>query len=176
MDGLVNTQSGPFQEYRQSRIMREKWLRVNTGTVPPFDPGDASGFASADPTTLIAPNNGPHFILSPETPDGRPTLGFAFTFVQNAASFLPFSTANVPNPGTASFTVTVWRLLGNLQFPQPQNVANLLPYTAFAPLTGVLYNQEFVTFDVNPCAIRFQIEPVGVGAVNGSVVIAVTEL
>jgi len=153
-DGRWNRQLA--EEINQAYLTRERILRVNL--VAP-GPEDASGFAGDDPsTTANIKQHGPHFVLSPKTQDGRPTSGFEWSLMNYGAN-VAFAA-----PAAGGFTVTVWRLVANLQVSKNSPAA----YTAFEPVTGVGYRQLYRTFDVNACALRFQITNAvgGVGVVE----------
>lgn len=165
MDGLWKS-GASVESFTQSGLTRERILTVNTGAT--LNPIDASGFAKespiAPPAGAEAPNMGPHFLLSPETPDGRPTLGFEFALL------------NVLIPGgqrataaAGDFTVTVWKLVLNAMI----TTATRADWVAFTPRTGVQVNQVFRSFDVNACVIRFQVSNI---AVDGSIQLMIAEL
>lgn len=160
MDGLWSSGDPDRQELiQQPRFNRLRLLRVNTDT-PGAD--DASGFAAQDPTAPplnVNVNGGPHFILSPQTLDGNPTLGFEFGLIAIAGGATPL---------VGDFTVTVWRLVTTSM--QPTVAKNWL---AFQPQSGVGFNQLFSSFDINTAALRFQIGNVDV---DGPLIIAFGEL
>lgn len=157
-----------FQGLQQAGLSRERYLVVNTGAVKTSD--DASAHAAQDPTDKALcpnPDNAPHFILSPETPDGRPTLGFEF--------FLAGLVGVAAVAGVAGFTVTIWKLAVNLQLGNPATFGPL--YSSFTPKTGVGFKEQYHSFDCNAAALRFQIVPDYVGGgTDGSVMIILNEL
>lgn len=165
-DGLWN--SGIRQEQiGQSGLSRHRLLRVHTLT--PGNAGDASTYASVSPETLTGsadPNGGPHFILSPETPDGRPTLGFEWFLFING---IPVAEQAVP--AAAGFSVTIWVLVANTQAADGNFFGPV--WASFATQTGVQFNQLSRSFDVNATAIRFQIAN---ETTEGSVMIGMCEL
>lgn len=165
MDGLWNSTRASEKLY-QKNLTRHRILTVNTSPAGVVNELDASSYASVAPNSgaIPFPEGGPHFHLSPETPDGRPTLGFELTL---GTSFPLALSANFAGAG---FDVTVWVLIANTT--QPQGL--FLPkWASFATQTGVQFDQLFHTFDVNATAIRIQIANV---AVQGSVVIQMAEL
>lgn len=148
-----------IEDFGQANLNRMKMLRVNTIAA---GANDASGFASQDPSIPPLDTNedgAPHFLLSPETNDGQPTLGFEFGLLD-----IGFGTSPVA-PG---FTVTVFRLV---EVAMQQGLVK--QWLSFAPLLGVNFGQLFSSFDINTAAIRFQISNVNV---DGSLVIALAEL
>jgi len=165
-DGIFNS-SGAQEVILQKDFIRHRLLVVNTGAVVGVE--DASGQAnqSANSLAFTPPAGGPHFVMSQQTPDGRPTLGFEVAFWVNGLSAL---TQMVPAPG--GFDVTVWVLLPTMQFPDGSIFP---PWASFATLTGVQFLQLFHSFDINTSAVRFQIGPTGIVA-DGSVGIAFSEL
>lgn len=146
MDGQWN--AGPAVEATtQAELSRHRLLRVNLSFNK--EPGDASNNAQEDPNG-IGPGNdndgGPHFILSSVTPDNSHCYGFEFVLF----------TQGITPAATAPFTVTVWELIGNTQLADPA-VATVPIWAALLPVTPVGINELWHTFDVNACAIRFQI-------------------
>lgn len=139
-----------------------------------MNPRDASSHASMDPNVMVgfAPEGGPHFILSPETPDGSKTYGFEFAIVTTQA--MPLAQAADPLPG--GFTLTWWEMIGTTQEPE----STFPPiWASFLPQTGVNVNELYHSFDVNATALRLQITnvtPVGPGGPGGSVLIMFSEL
>ncbi len=160
MDGNWSTGNPDRQEIiQQPKFNRMKILRVNT--IAAVADQDASGFVALDPN--VAPlsvnvSGGPHFILSPDTNDSRPTLGYEFGLIAipGGATFLG-----------AGFTVTAWRLVTTTM--QEVIAKNWL---SFEPET-VAFNELFHSFDSNTFALRFQIANVDV---DGPLLIAFAEL
>jgi hypothetical protein len=156
---------------------RHKCIVVNTGGLP-FNPQDVSGFMStapgvgfpavASPRVPGAFEGGPHFIMSPTTPDGRPTLGFEFGLFGSPA--MPVVSQATPIP--AGFTIIPWVLVDTLYTGPGLNPSF---WMAMAPVTGVFVNQLFSSFDINSSAIRFQVDPATIAA-PGSLGIAFCEL
>lgn len=155
MDGLWT--AGEAQHpIRQAALTRHRFLFFN------LDPAgaltatwDASSYGSVAPMdipagtrTAVGLEGGPHFIMSPETPDGRPTLGFEWALVGPDAW-------PVAAPLGGGFTVTIWVLAFNTMDP----IGGLVPqWLAFEPITGVEYNQLYHSFDTNVAGLRWQIE------------------
>lgn len=147
------------ERIQQEQFVRHRLLIVSVGTdlALPWPEGSASGFASVDPNTIAAnthnpnsdrgPEGGPHFIMSGETPDESHTYGFEFSLFTKGL--------NVPTtPGVGGYTVTIWVLIENTEDPY----GLFTPvWASMAPLTGVLENQLFHSFDINAEAVRFQI-------------------
>jgi hypothetical protein len=169
--------NGPDSERVDQPHTRHKFLIVNTGAAGaggvPVNAIDQSSIASSTPPTATVFNpraggfdGGPHFIMSPRTPDGYPTLGFCFGL---------FGAPGVPVASQATalaggFTVTPWVLIDTIS-GQPGLMVST--WMAMEPTTGVLLNQLFSSFDINASAIRFQITNVNV---NGSLGIIFCEL
>lgn len=172
MDGLWNA-VGRNELLRQKDLIRHRLLRVNTGPAAGMNEGDASAYAQDNPNTTLAtpPQGGPHFVMSPLTPDNRPTLGFEFCLCDPAQ-------LGIPGGERATFAaggvdITVWCLIGSTF---GANGAAAVPiWASFDTMAGVQYNQLFRSFDVNTTCIRFQIGPTGL-TLDGSVVIAFSEL
>jgi hypothetical protein len=171
-DGIWNAATA-LEPYRQARIVRHKPLRINLDPAGALNDEDQSSYGSVAPSSLIPVSSdrglegGPHFVLSPETPDGRPTLGFEWCLLfHNDATGSTLATA----PG---FTVTIWSLISatftvnGLTSPQ---------WASFEPLTGVNFRELYHTFDTNACAIRFQIENYAGAAPDTSISIYLCEL
>lgn len=159
-DGLFD--QGGAEQFRQTTITREKILVVNTSPTgvigftqagPTITQWASSSYASLDPndtTQGVGALMGPHFVMSGETSDGAHPFGFSFSMTELGL----LGPAAVANAG--GFTVTAWVLVGNLQIPNLPAVYRQ-QWVSFDPLTGVGYRQLFHSFDVNACAIRFQI-------------------
>ncbi len=159
-DGLFD--QGRAEQLRQSNISRERVLVVNTsptGVIGQSQVGQtitqwaSSSYASLDPndTTQGAPEGmGPHWVMSGETSDGVHPYGFAFSMTEMGL----LGPAAVANAG--GFTITTWVLVGNLQIPNLP-AAFRQQWVSFASTTGVNYRELYHSFDVNPCAIRWQI-------------------
>lgn len=144
-----------LEPYRQARIVRHKPLRINLDPGGALNSQDQSSYGSVAPSSIVPTSDdrglegGPHFVLSPETPDGRPTLGFEWCLLfHNDAE-------GSCQPIAPGFTVTIWSLVtatftvNGLTSPQ---------WAAFEPLTGVGFRELYHSFDTNACALRFQIE------------------
>lgn len=171
-DGLWPTGTA-LDPYRQARIVRHKALRINLDSGGALNDEDQSSYGSVAPSSFIPVSDarglegGPHFILSPETPDGRPTLGFEWCLLfHNDAQGSTLA-------GVGGFTVTIWSLISatfavdGLTVPQ---------WAAFEPLTGVGFRELYHTFDTNACALRFQIENYAGVAPDTSISIYLCEL
>ena len=146
------------EEIQQAAFNRFRILRVNTIVA---GVNDASGFAALAPNVAplnVDPDGGPHFILSPETGDQRPTLGFEW-------GLLSIGGATPVAPG---FDVTIWRLVTTTMQPTITK-----QWLAFETLVGVGYDELFHSFDMNTGALRFQIDNVNA---DGGIVIALAEL
>ena len=162
--------------------MRHKILIVNTGPAAaggnPVNPIDQSSFASSPPPIAAANfiprfggfDGGPHFVMSPRTPDGDPTLGFGFSLFGTPL----IAPAQLVPAAAGGYTVTPWVLLDS---NQGYNGLIVSTWTAMAPVTGMALNQLFSSFDINSGAIRFQITNIApLGAVDTSIGIAFVEL
>lgn len=164
-DGLWKS-GASIQSFAQSGLIRERVLTVNTGAV--LNSIDASGFAKespiAPPAGAEAPNMGPHFVMSPQTTDGRPTLGFQFALLNFVIPGPQRAT-----PAAGGFSVTVWVLVINTMIA----TATAADWVSFQTRTGVGTNEIYRTFDVNACVVRFQIHNI---AVDGSIKIMFAEL
>jgi hypothetical protein len=162
MDGKWTTASPDRQELiRQAGYARGRILLVNTAAQSAID---ASGFAALAPNVAplnVSDDGGPHFISSPETPDGFRVEGFQFALVNSLA-------AGAAVAGAGGFTVTIWKLIDVLE---QQTIGKI--WASFDPRTGVNYNELYHSFDVNCEAIRFQISNV---AVNGTIPIYFCEI
>ena len=166
MDGKWN--SGLLQEHTsQGKLSRHRLLRVNLSNLAGVvADGDASGLASANPTGILTSDGGPHFIMSARTPDESHAYGFEF--------FL--STLGIATPATPTYTVTVWELIGTTI--RVDQTAALFPvWASLLPLAGINNSELYHTFDVNACAVRFQIQDQDPDpAANRSVIIGFCEL
>lgn len=170
-DGLWN--AGQNQEQvPQLRKDAHQPLRVNISANGNKNPGDASSFASLDPSAPLVNSIelGPHFMLSPETADESHTYGLEFVLA-NAM----FPAAERFAIGAAGLTVTVWELIGN-SLTQDAAAPVIPVWAAFLPQTGVQFFELYHTFDTNACAIRFQIQGSTDDATGGSVMIFMREL
>lgn len=152
MDGLWSG-SRLTEQLRQAQLMRHRLLTINLG-LGTLNVRDASSYGQSPPNGISATSargleGGPHFLMSPETPDGRPTLGFEFCLT--VRSFSPGDAAAALAPG---FTVVVWELIGNMQTADGAFVPN---WAAFETLTGVNFDELYHSFDINTTALRFQI-------------------
>ena len=123
----------------QADIMKERILAVGiNGTTPDRD-------VTVDPNTLVSPLGAPFFQMSPIAPSGLPTVGFAITLIDDTL---------LPAGGGGALTITPWRFIQSLG---QENVGSPL-YTSLAPATTADYNEEWVSFDVDACNLRFQVE------------------
>lgn len=157
--GKWNT-AAQIEQIKQAGHMRGSFIPIFTG--PPTDPAYVVGSADAlyvqsDPTSGVIPLQyaAPHFTLPARAPGtGRPTMGFEFVLMP----WLMGTDTDYPLaiPGGDGFTVTVWKLLENLQVALGP-VSNVPPYAGFRTLTGVAFNRLYRTFDVDACTIRFQV-------------------
>ena len=122
----------------QSELMKERMLTFS-------QPGGAlDRDIESDPNTLVAPDGAPFFVCSPIAPSGLPTVGFVITLLADTL---------LPPGGGGALTLTAWRYLSVLG----QNSAGSPIYTSLQPATAVNFNEEYVTFDVDACMVRFQI-------------------
>ncbi len=164
MDGLWN--AGKLREQtQQAELTKHRLLRVNISTLGLTEPGDASSAASANPTGILIADGGPHFIMSPLTPDNSKTYGFEFCL----------STIGISPSATGPFTVTIWALVGTSTVQD--QVSNLFPTWAALSSSTVAVNELWHSFDVNAAALRFQIESADADqSASHSVMIAFSEL
>lgn len=174
MDGLWGGQ-GSSEPTQQADFIRHRLLCVNVSNIGFINDRDASTYASVDPNLMAAavgwapPQGGPHFVMSPETPDGSRSYGFEFALFVNG-----ISGADQAVPLGGGLTLTWWELIGNMQADD----GSFIPaWASFLTKTGVNYNELYHTFDVNTCALRLQVtnvtQPVAAG---GSLIIAFSEL
>jgi hypothetical protein len=171
-DGIWN--AGQNKEKTiQVRKDGHRALRVNLSSTGLENPGDASTYASVDPNSgpgTPSLDMGPHFILSPETPDESHTYGFEFVLVTSV--FPAAERITIPGGG---LTVTIWELIGNSLVADTAAPINPT-WAKFDPLTGVQEFELYHSFDVNACALRFQISGSSDDAAGGSVMIYMREL
>lgn len=172
MDGLYSGKQ-KSSVIAQAQLTRHRLLCVNTSPTGVLNPRDASSYASLNPNAVLglipatSQEGGEHFVLSAETPDGRPTLGFEFCLFQKGMD--PIS-GDIATPAPGDFSVTVWAMIGNTMLSD----GSAPPvWASFATLNGVGLNQLYHSFDVNTCVLRFQFTNV---ALNGSIGIAFSEL
>jgi hypothetical protein len=178
-DGRFN--QGNAEQFKQSGITRERSLVVYTGAAVPVlevgpttTPMAASAWASLDPndtTQGVLESLGPHFVMSAVTPDGSHPYGFKFCLSDKGL----LDTAAVALPGTdgvPAFTVKAWVLLGNLQIPNIPSTARQ-QWASLQQAVDVRYLEWWDTFDVNACAVRFQIGNI---ATHGLINIVFAEL
>ena len=160
MRGVWNG-SESSEKIEQDGITRHKLLIVNCGTdlTQPWNPCDSSGMASADPNTILSashndvtdmgPEGGPHFVMSPQSPDNSHTYGFEFFLFRSG-----IPTGQEALYASGGFTVTIWALVS-----ASQTVGSFVVpmWCAFQPLTGIFYQELYHSFDCNATALRFQI-------------------
>lgn len=176
MDGLWSG-TNASEPVQQADFIRHRLLCVNVSNIGFQNPIDASSYASVDPNLMATalnwqpPQGGPHFIMSPETPDSSKTYGFEFALIAP----VPVTLDNIL-PLAGGLTITWWELLGNTQMSDGLFIP---AWASFAPRTGVNLRELYHSFDVNACALRIQItnvtQPVA-GGPGGSVIIAFSEL
>jgi hypothetical protein len=163
MDGKWNRGDERAEQIDQAALNRMRLLTVNTSaTLTNFD---ASGEAGVDPTTITSDNGGPHWILSPETPDGRPCLGFELGLLEN----LSVVAGSRATPNGTTFEVTIWRLVTATQLDSGVTIPRWLAFET----VDIGFNQLFHSFDVNTAAIRVQIGNI---LQQGSLTLAIAEL
>lgn len=158
-DGLWSTPDRQ-ELIQQTGYARMRLLRVSTAA---RSPDAASGFAALAPNVAplsVSPEGGPHFLMSPQTPDGFRVEGAEWCLLQ------PIAGAAVP--GAGGFTVTVWRLI---DVTMQQTIGK--QWASFAPVTGVGYSELYHSFDHNTIALRLQIGNV---ATDGDLYIAFCEI
>jgi len=178
-DGRFN--QGTAEQFKQSGITRERNLVVATGaTIPDLTVGPTVTFTASSRYASLDPNDttqgsavelGPHFVMSAQTPDGSHPYGFKF-FLSNKGLL---DTAAVALPGTdgvPAFTVTAWVLAGSLQI-QSLPGAYRQQWASLQTAVDVRYMEWWDTFDVNACAVRFQIGNI---ATDGLINIVFAEL
>ena len=172
-DGLWNSGQS-LETIRQQDLSRHRLLVVSVGQdlTTQWPPSAASGLASLDPNTIAAGTvnaadnrgfeGGPHFIMSPVTPDGAHTFGFEMclftTYVASPAL-----------PGAGGYDVTPWVLLSNTMNPTSYTT----PIWAAMETTSINPNELWHTFDVNACPIRFQIENLAVDPTTANLDVAI---
>lgn len=169
MDGIWN--SGVNRE-STNQLQKDGYrpLRINIASNGNKNPGDASSLGSVDPNTLGTLEGGPHYMLSPTTPDNSHTYGLEFCLANTIMP--PAQRFTVP---AAGLTVTIWQLVGWSLLVDP--AAPVTPvWGALLPQTGVQMLQFYHTFDLNAGAIRFQIAGSTDDVVGGSVFIFMREL
>lgn len=168
-DGLYSGR-GKSEKLQQLELTRHRLLTFNTDPAGSLNSCDASSYGSVDPNSpaipLASQEGGPHFVLSPETPDGRPTLGFEFCLVQKG---IPLG-FNLAIPAAGGFDVTIWVMVGNTMLSDGSAVP---AWASLAPETGVALNTLYHCFDVNATVLRFQI---GNQTQFGSITVALAEL
>ena len=155
---------GRAEELHSSQITRERFLLVNTSPLGQLDDASSS-YASLDPGDISvgsADQMGPHFVMSGRTPDGSHTYGFAVAFITDGLS------GTVAVPAVGGMTITPWILVGSLQIPNlPSGLRQ--QWISLGATTGVGLRERFHCFDVNACAIRFQIEGLATDGLIGIV-------
>lgn len=118
---------------------------------------------------------GPHFIMSPETPDNKKTLGLEWCLLSGIVSD-GLDANRIATPLVGGFTVTLWCMIANTQSPD----GKVKPiWASLLPETGVGFNQLYHSFDINVAAIRFQIgngTSIITGANSGALMLAMCEL
>lgn len=168
-DGLFDFNRA--EQIQQANIAREKVIVVSTSD-DTYEGAANSAYASVDPNNTaqgIPDQLGPHFVLSGRTSDGSPhTYGFAVVFFT-----VGLNTAGpVAAPPEEGFDVTVWVLQSNLQIPGlPPDQRQI--WASLGTVSGVQMFERWHTFDVNACAVRFQIEGMDT---DGLIGIALTEM
>lgn len=101
------------------------------------------------PGSITLNNTAPFFVMSPISPSGLPTTGFCLTLLPgDLFNDMPSCGPMVPLP--AGFTITTWRYIH-----ATQGARN--PYSSQVPLTGVNFNEDLISFDLDAAALRFQI-------------------
>lgn len=171
MDGLWSGQ-GASEAMQQASVVRHRLLCVNVSNAGFQNDRDISSYASVDPTTMgpgLAPQGGPHFVMSPETSDGSRSYGFEFGLTLSGIVGVDQAVALA-----GGFSVTWWELIGNASASD----GSFTPvWMSFATQTGVNPNELYNSFEVNATALRCQItnvtQPAGSG---GSVIIVFAEL
>lgn len=173
-DGLW-TGVGSVERIHQAQLTRHRLLAINTSAAGAraADGTDASSFGSVDPNTLglaQAPEGGPHFIMSPETPSGLPTTGFEWGICDPAVIHqdpaIRFQNA------AGGIDVTVWVLIGTTFFP---NGGDNPQWASFQTLSGVLPSKLYRSFDIDASILRFQLGPTGI-TVDGVAVMFFSEI
>ena len=163
-DGIWS--SGPnVEDAPQSGLIKHRLLRINLSSAGLLNPGDASSLGEVEPALFPGdPSAGPHFVMSPRTPDQSKTFGAEFALFPPSTNF-----------ATAPFDVTVWVLIGTSTIvSQPAPPTPL--WANMVTISALPYQQLVSTFDINAEALRFQIVDAGVAASNRSVIIAFSEL
>ena len=168
-DGLYPTNTC-LEPLHNAETMRERMIVVNTNAPTARD---VSGFANFAPGPFqgspgsAPPLTGPHFVLSPVTPDNQRTTGFEWMLtdygVEGAATIDQVTGAEVQ----------IWKYFPNTSAYYHPSQPGLFGQMALT--TGVQFNQLFRSFDVNACAIYFQFGGNGF-LTPGSVGILMTEL
>jgi len=170
-------------------LSRHRILSVELGAnyfVPPSSADDeVSSFYAAEapndfsvfsPGSVAQASGGPHFVMSPETPDNAKTLGLEWAlFLGDLKSYTSSNTQSA-YPDAGGFSVTIWCLIANSM--QPDGYSTPL-WAAMLPETGVEFDQLYHSFDINVHAIRFQITNASSpsrGANTGIIMIAMCEL
>lgn len=175
-DGLFTGQ-GRQEQLQQAELIRHRLLRINTSAEGYKNGQDSSSYASVNPNDLnlavnySTPEGGPHFVMSPRTPDDSKTYGFEF-----ALSRLGITGAEQVIPLVGGYTVTWWELLGTSFDPSG---AFQPIWASFASRTGVNDNELYHTFDVNATALRIQItnvQAVPAAGIRGSILLFFSEL
>lgn len=196
MFGLYNG-SQASESIRQIGLTRHQILQVNCGSdlTHAWRVGDCSGMASVNPNVITAGSvnavtpkgieGGPHFVMSPETPDGAHTYGLEFCLIDNtgaALSHRPIA-SNATSPGTGGYSVTLWCLIAETQSPKPNASLSIPFWACLQTVTGVNNDANFSpelyhTFDINSQAIRFQIGNIANDPTtnNESIIIVMAEL
>lgn len=175
-DGLFTGQ-GRQEQLQQAELIRHRFLTINISAEGWMNSRDSSSYASVDPNLLnlavgyAPPQGGPHFVMSPRTPDDSKSYGFEF-----ALSRLGISAPDQAIPLAGGYTVTWWELLGT-SF-DPAGVFQPI-WASFASRTGVNDNELYHTFDVNATALRIQITnvtAVPAAGFGGSIMVFFSEL
>lgn len=166
-----------YYEPEQADIMTERLVIGITGlgAVPTLGAWNNVNF---NPNSLggssLINNLAPFFVMSPLSPTGLPTTGFCLTLL-NGSMYGQVVNTPFMSPLPAGFTVTTWRYLHTVQ----AGLASAA-YSSQVPLTGVNFNEDLVSFDLDAAAIRFQITnfDLAVPSVSGrySIIMAFCEL
>lgn len=175
-------------ELLRQNLTRHRLLWTDLGTevdtigVIPFDVCVSSFYSALSPnnpaltrTQPAYPYGGPHFVMSPETPDEAHTFGVQICLL-NGALNLAVVANQAATPLVGNFTLTLWCLITNTQQP---NGTGQPVWASMLPQTNVQFNELYHSFDINASAIRLQVEngsSVARGANSGVIGFAMAEL